>query len=171
MYPDNVTKMVILEVKVMKLSTRSRYGTRLLLEAALSVDNRVSLGELTSKNQISRAYAERLIAPLITAGIIDSYRGFGGGICLSRSASLIKLSEVVKLLEGDDLVVKCLSLPETCTRSSSCLMRNIWRKVEDAIFSTLDSITIQELVDKFKAGDNQTTCPVSDGRQDVTEKA
>lgn len=144
----------------MKLSTRSRYGTRLLLEVALSGYNRVSLGEVTSRNQISRCYAERLIAPLVTAGIITSCRGFGGGIYLGRSASQIKLSEVVRLLEGDNLVIECISRPETCSRSGSCVMRNIWRRVEDAIFSTLDSITIQELADTLKTGDRQPNCPV-----------
>ena len=155
----------------MKLSTRSRYGARILLEVASSSDNRISMGELTSRNQISRIYAERLIAPLIEEGIITSYRGFGGGVCLSRPASLIKMSKVVRLLEGDNLLVKCVSQPETCTRSGTCVMRSVWRRVEDAIFSTLDSITIQELADKLKEGDNQTTCPITDGRQDAPEEA
>ena len=144
----------------MKLSTRSRYGTRLLLEVALSGDNRISLGEITSKNQMSRTYVERLITPLVTAGIITGYRGSGGGISLGRPAGQIRLSEVVRLLEGDNLLVDCISQPEKCVRSGYCTMRNIWKKVEAAIFSTLDSITIEELADKLKAGDNQKDCPV-----------
>lgn len=143
----------------MKLSTRSRYGARLLLEVASSGDKRISLGEVTSRSRVSRSYAERVIAPLIAAGIITSYRGSGGGICLGRSASDIKLGEVVRLLEGDTLVTHCIGQPETCTRSDSCTMRMLWKSVEDAIFSVLDSTTIQELADTLRAGDNQTNCP------------
>lgn len=129
----------------MKLSTRTRYGTRILIDLA-STQGRLSLGEITRRQDVSRSYLEHLIAPLISAGIVGSSRGFGGGIWLARDSNEIKLSQVIKLLEGSRLLVDCIDNPETCARANRCITREIWRKVEQAILDVLDSITLKDLV-------------------------
>ena len=69
----------------MKLSTRTRYGTRALMELALhKYGEPVALKDIAAKQQISLPYLEHLIAPLIAGGIIRSTKGPRGGIALAK---------------------------------------------------------------------------------------
>jgi Rrf2 family cysteine metabolism transcriptional repressor len=135
----------------MKLSTRGRYGTRALLELALHQgEGPVSLKDIARRQQISVQYLEHLITPLIAGGIVRSTRGARGGVSLTRSPEQIKLSEVVQLLEGSTAPVECVSNPEACSRSGSCVTRDIWSELKRVMDGVLDSITLQDLVERQK---------------------
>jgi len=135
----------------MKLSTRTRYGTRALLDLARHEDNRpVQLKDIASRQNISLPYLEHIITPLVGAGIVRSTRGARGGLQLSRHPNELKLSEVVQLLEGTNMPVDCINNPESCTRSGFCVTRDVWSEIKTAIDKTLNSITLQDLVDREK---------------------
>src|SRR3990172_2569605 len=96
----------------MKLSTRTRYGTRALMELALhNGDEPVLLREIARKQEISLAYLEHIIAPLVAAGIIRSAKGPKGGISLARRPENIKLIEITQILEGSMAPVECINTP------------------------------------------------------------
>jgi Rrf2 family cysteine metabolism transcriptional repressor len=135
----------------MKLSTRGRYGTRALLELALHQgEGSVLLKDIAQRQQISVQYLEHLITPLIAGGILRSTRGARGGVSLARSPEQVKLSEVVQLLEGSTAPVECVSNPEACNRSESCVTRDIWSELKRVMDGVLDSVTLQDLVERQK---------------------
>jgi len=134
----------------MKLSTRGRYGTRMLLDLALQHDRPVALKDIAQRQQISLPYLERLIAPLIAGGIIRSARGVRGGVWLAQPPEQIKLSTVIQLLEGSVAPVECVNDPATCSRSELCVTRDIWTKIKRAINEVLESTTLQDLVEEQK---------------------
>jgi Rrf2 family transcriptional regulator, cysteine metabolism repressor len=135
----------------MKLSTRGRYGTRVLLDLALcDGEGPVPLKDIARRQQISLLYLEHLIAPLIAEGMISSVRGARGGIWLGKLPQEIKLSEVVGLLEGSTAPVDCVNDPKVCPRSDSCVTRDIWSELKKAIDNVLESKTLQDLVDMQK---------------------
>ena len=85
----------------MKLSTRGRYGVRALLDlAAHQGEGPVLLKDIARRQEVSLAYLEHLIAPLVAGGLVKSTRGARGGVLLLKPPSAIKLSEVVQLLEA-----------------------------------------------------------------------
>jgi Rrf2 family transcriptional regulator, cysteine metabolism repressor len=134
-----------------KLSTRTRYGTRALLELALhSGKEPVSLKDIAGQQQISLSYLEQLIAPLIAGGIIRSTKGPKGGIALARKPGDIKLSEITHLLEGSVAPVECIDNPEVCKRSEFCATRDIWSELKDVMDDFLKATTLQDLVEKQK---------------------
>ncbi|MGD9143075.1 MAG: Rrf2 family transcriptional regulator [Dehalococcoidia bacterium] len=136
----------------MKLSTRTRYGTRALLDLArYQGDKPVQLKEIARRQNISLHYLEHIITPLVGAGIIRSTRGARGGLQISRKPENIKLSEVVNLLEGAITPVDCVTDPECCERADSCVTRDIWSEMKNAIDKTLDSITLQDLLEREKS--------------------
>ena len=99
----------------MKLSTRTRYGTRALLELALHKgEGPIFLKDIARQQQISLPYLEHLVAPLIAGGIIRSTKGPRGGISLARNPEDIKLSEITQLLEGSVAPVECINNPDVC---------------------------------------------------------
>jgi Rrf2 family protein len=135
----------------MKLSTRSRYGIRALIDIALNVNNRpVLLRDVAQRQEISTMYLEHLITPLISAGIIRSTRGAKGGVWLARPAKDVKVSEVIQLLEGSMAPVECVDDVNYCPRYESCVTREIWVDLKRAMTGVLDNITLKDLVDRQK---------------------
>jgi Rrf2 family protein len=133
----------------MKLSTRARYGTRALLDIALYWGGEpVLMKDIARRQHISLPYLQHLISPLVDGGIIKSTRGVGGGVWLARSPDKIKLSEVVRLLEGSVSPVECINKPEICNQAGSCAARDVWSELNRAIEGVLESMTLQDLVDR-----------------------
>jgi Rrf2 family transcriptional regulator, cysteine metabolism repressor len=135
----------------MKLSTRTRYGTRALLELALHKgEGPIFLKDIARQQEISLPYLEHLVAPLIAGGIIRSTKGPKGGISLARNPEDIKLSEITRLLEGSVAPVECINNPEVCNRSGACATRDIWSQLKEAMDGVLESTTLEDLVEKQK---------------------
>ena len=136
----------------MKLSTKGRYGTRVLLD--LSRHNwkePVPLKDIARRQQISLQYLEHLISPLISAGLIRSVRGAKGGIILNRAPEKIRLGEAIQILEGSIAPVDCIANPDICPRSKTCATRDVWDDVKKAMDRVLESVTLKDLVERQKA--------------------
>lgn len=133
----------------MKLSTRTRYGTRALLDLALHGGEKpVQLKDIAGRQNISLHYLEHIIAPLVGSGIVKSIRGVRGGLRLTRQPKDVKLSEVIQLLEGAIAPVDCIGNPESCDRADICVTRDVWCEIKKAIDTALESVTLQDLVEK-----------------------
>jgi len=138
-----------------KLSTRTRYGTKALLELALHWgEEPVLLKAIAQRQQIPLPYLEHLIGPLVQAGIVKSTRGRRGGVSLLKPPEEVILSEVIQLLEGSIIVVECVDNPESCSRSDLCVTHDIWDEVKEAISKVLECVTLQDLVERQKQKDS-----------------
>lgn len=109
-----------------------------------------SLAEIAAEEELPRAYLEQLVMSLRDAGLVTSTRGARGGYELARSPGEIRMSDVLRALEGPLAPMICASDdPEhaiVCDRSSRCTVNVLWVRVRDAITSTLDSMTLADLV-------------------------
>ncbi len=136
----------------MKLSTKGLYGTRALLDVALHNDGRrIPLRDIAKRQDISVQYLGHLVSPLVKAGVLRAVRGAGGGITLAKSPEEIKLSQVIQILEGSMAPVQCVDDPRACSRSDSCVTRDLWDEIKKAIGQVLESTTLQDLVERQKA--------------------
>jgi len=135
----------------MKISTKGRYGTRVMLELANHWGKGpIQLKEIAKNQQLSLYYIEHLIAPLVAAGLVKTARGSSGGIWLAKPPREIKVSELITLFEGSTAPVECVNDPGICGRSDFCVTRDIWADVKKAVDEVLESVTLQELVEKQK---------------------
>ena len=135
----------------MKLSTRGQYATRALLDLALHQgEEPVLLKDIAHRQQISLRYLEQIITPLVATGLLLSTRGPKGGVSLAKSPEEIKLSEVIQLLEGSIAPVECVNNPKYCSRSDSCVTRDVWDELKQAMNRVLESATLQNLVERQK---------------------
>jgi len=131
----------------MRISTRSRYGSRLMLELALNYGKKpVFLKDIAKNEEISEKYLSQIIIPLKAKGLVSSFRGMNGGYVLAKLPSQITLREIVELLEGRLELLSCIGNPSTCSRVSICVTRDIWNLVGEKIVQTLDSVTLEDLV-------------------------
>ena len=135
----------------MKLSTRTRYGIRAILQLAENHGNGpLQLKIIARHQEISVKYLEQLMATLKSAGIVRSIRGSKGGYVLARSPSQIKVSDCFSCLEGPVITTECVENESYCARTGDCVARQIWTEVQKAIMGVLQSITLQNLVDRTK---------------------
>ncbi len=131
----------------MKLSTRSRYGMRALLDIALQSSlEPVRLREIARRQDVSLSYLEHIVGPLIAGGILRSTRGPGGGVSLLRKPEDISLREVMTLLEGPLSAADCVLHPEVCPRSDGCATRSLWVDLSEAMDAVLGPRSLADLM-------------------------
>ena len=132
----------------MKLSTRSRYGTRLVLDMANHYQQGpIRLSEIGRRQNISIKYLEHLIRPLKQAAYVKSVRGPKGGYYLVKPPDKITVGDIVSALEGGFELTKCSADPDTCDRSDDCATRIVWYEATRAMVQRLSEITISDLME------------------------
>ena len=131
----------------MKLSTRSRYGTRILVDLAHHQDQGpVQIGEISKRQGISVKYLEQLIRPLKEAKLVTSVRGPKGGHIMAKKPEDVTLGQIVRLFEGQAELVECISCPEKCPMSDDCRVRLAWMDATQALYNKLDTTSIADLL-------------------------
>ena len=135
----------------MKLSTRSRYGTRLMLELAQHYrEGPVHLGDIAKRQDVSVKYLEQIIIPLKKAHYIESVRGPKGGHILTKPPEEITVGEIVALLEASSGLVECTKDTTVCERADTCPTRLLWKEAYEAMFDRLEAVTLADLVERAR---------------------
>jgi len=133
----------------MRLSTRGRYGVRLMLDLALHHgEGPVLLREIADRQGISEKYLWQLINPLKMAGLVGSQRGAHGGYTLGKAPENISLKEILQVLEGPLCLVDCVDDPSFCDRSPSCITRDVWGEASKNMQQTLEGTTLAAMVER-----------------------
>lgn len=133
----------------MRISTKGRYALRLMLDLATnSTGEPIRLKDVARRQEISEKYLEQIISVLNKAGYVRSIRGPQGGYMLSRRPEEYTVGMVLRLTEGSLTPVECVgnsNLP--CDRVDSCATRMLWRKLDDAINSVVDHVTLEDMLE------------------------
>lgn len=136
----------------MKISTKTRYGARAMLELALCFEEGlVSARKIAANQGVSRKYLEHLLTSLRSASLVRSVRGAQGGHALARHPSQINLREVWDALEGPEGFVACVTCPEVCDSSDSCATRDVWAQMFAACMELLESTTLEDLARRARS--------------------
>ncbi len=134
---------------MIKLSTKGRYGARLMLNLAKHYKNRneaVILKSVSDDEDISIRYLEQIVIPLKINRLVKSIRGAGGGYTLARRPSEIKLIEILHALEGTCCLVDCVEDPDYCDRIPICATFDVWKEASNLLKNYFEGITLQDLI-------------------------
>lgn len=135
----------------MKLNTKTRYGTRAMLELALKEEpGPLSAKEIAEGQDVSVKYLESLLAALRKAGLVRSIRGAGGGYMLARSPEEITVREIFEVFEGTQGLVPCTDDPDLCERSKICPTHEVWAEMFASCMDVLESWTIEDLAQRAR---------------------
>lgn len=104
----------------------------------------VPLKEISQKEGISFDYLEKIISKLEKAELVKAKKGIYGGYFLAKSPRKIKIGEIIRTLEGETVLVKCLKY--FCSKEKKCLTKNFWKKLNKAINSALNSVALADLI-------------------------
>ena len=135
----------------MRLTTKSRYGTRLVIDLAIYGKKKsIPLNEVARRQNISIKYLEQLVRKLKQAGMIKSQRGPHGGHSLAQSPSDITVGDIVRTLEESTAITDCAETDARqcgiCNQAGDCLSRWVWVEASQAMFECLDNITVADLL-------------------------
>jgi Rrf2 family protein len=142
----------------LQMSTRSRYGVRLMVALALNHgDGSTLLRDLARREGISEKYLGQIIIPLKASGLVTSHRGAHGGYSLARPPRDITVKDVVEAIEGRIAPVACVDPeagasvgecgenPSDCQRVTTCVVMQVWKKLRDDINRALSSFSLEDL--------------------------
>ena len=135
----------------MKISTKGRYGLRMLIDRAMHDPGKPRmLRDIAESQQISEKYISRLVIDLRRAKLVRSVRGVNGGFHLAKAPEQITLLEVLETMEGPISVVECVRSPEKCKRQSLCPARSIWTELNDGIRELTRNITLDDILNAYR---------------------
>ncbi len=133
---------------MIRLSTKGRYGTRLMLNLACRYTadgDAVILKSISEEEGISIRYLEQIIIPLKINKLVKSIRGAGGGYTLARDPSRINLREILHALEGTCCLVECVEDEDICERQSYCAAHDVWKEATLLLKDYFENITLADL--------------------------
>jgi len=138
----------------MRMSTKGRYGLRLMVALADRYGTGpVDVRTISREQAISANYVHVLLGTLKTVGLVRSTRGRDGGYELARRPATITAFDVVSALEGQTAPAECVAEPGACPRAGTCPTRDVWCQLAASIDGVMKSLTLQRLADDRRAQD------------------
>ena len=140
---------------MLKVSQKVEYGMRAMIELALrrdrDADELVPARSIAESQRIPLRFLEQQLGALHKAGLVESFRGAGGGCRLSRPAQDIRVANIVDALEGPLYPMGCLSAEDhTCFADAQCGLQELWGDVQVAIRQVFERMTLADMVAKHR---------------------
>lgn len=135
---------------MIKLSTKGRYGTRLMVNLARHYKNSneaTILKTVSEEEGISIRYLEQIIIPLKINRLVKSIRGAGGGYILARRPSEIHICDILHALEGSCSLVECIEDETFCAKIKTCGTHEIWKGATELLRNYFEHMTLQDALE------------------------
>lgn len=141
----------------MKISTKGRYGLRIMTDIADNeINGCVSISDIALREHLSEKYLEQITTLLSKAGLVKSVRGSKGGYHLTRPAKEITVQDILTATEGSLAPVACAEDSECCENYCDCVTSFIWTKIYNAVTDVVSKISLEELVERNQKVDKKT---------------
>lgn len=134
----------------MKISTKGRYGLRAMIDLAThgSSGRPVYLSDIAKRQGISEKYLEHIFSALHKAGLVKAFRGRKGGYVLTKEPNEITLNQIITALEGPCTLVDCVIDAGSCTKTDTCVTREVWSLLGKKIEEVLTGYTLAALAER-----------------------
>lgn len=135
----------------MGLTRKGEYAIRgIVFLAKQPVGKVILVSEVAEATGVSQTFLAKIFQSFAKLGLVNSFRGTGGGFLLGRPAAKITLRQVVEAVEGPIIPNRCLSVEESCSREAECTVHPVWKKIQGEVASILDAVTLEELAKEKK---------------------
>ena len=132
----------------MELNTKARYAVMAMADLAKhSEDAAVPLSAIAERQNLSLAYLEQIFLRLRRAGLAASARGRAGGYVLVRPASELPVAAILKAVEEETRMTRCLDGDPGCLGDKRCLTHGLWHALGGLIEAFLANVSLQEVLD------------------------
>ena len=133
---------------VLKVSQKLEYAMRAMIELAYRRSERtlVPAREIAERQQIPLRFLEQQLGALSKAGLVESFRGAGGGCRIARDPAEITIAQIADAIEGQIFPMFCLEPSDhTCFQDSQCGLQGFWADVARAAQKVFDETTVADL--------------------------
>ena len=131
----------------MKLITRDTdYAVRALCQMAKEKEKRFSVVELVKDLGVPRPYLRKILQILTKKGILNSFKGLGGGFSLAIEPERIFLVDLMEIFQGPIKINECILKKKVCPDVKKCPLKREIDSIEDHIVQKMKSVTINSLV-------------------------
>ncbi|TBW30316.1 Rrf2 family transcriptional regulator [Gramella sp. KN1008] len=133
------------------LSKKTKYGIKALAYIARKKDRKpVQTSEISESENISQKFLESILLELRKSGFLGSKKGKGGGYYLIKEPEEIKMTSVIRVLEGPIAMVPCVSLNyyekcDDCPDEKTCSVHKLLIQVRDATLNILGENTLRDI--------------------------
>ena len=134
-------KLKIKGHKLMKLSSRTQYAIKAMLELANSPKHSISLNSLSTTQNISLSYLEQIFAALRKNQLVKSVRGPGGGYLIAKPMEAITIADIVIAI--DPQLARCAEF-----QPDNNVSKSMWNSLSHKIYGFLDKITLAQLLEE-----------------------
>jgi len=138
---------------MLKVSQKLEYAMRAMIELAQRRDEGVLVParEIAERQQIPVRFLEQQLGALSKAGLVESFRGAGGGCRLSREPAAITVAEIADAIEGQIFPMFCLEPSDyTCFQGSRCGLQGFWADVARAVQQVFQETTVADLAARHR---------------------
>lgn len=144
----------------MKISTKTRYGMRFMLDLAQHAsEGCIPMKDIAERQGISKKYLEQAVSPLSAAGLLNVTRGNKGGFQLAKPAFEISLADVVRASEDGLDLMDCIGCIMVCDHEGSCASREVWGGMQKAITDYLEGRTLEDVIDSLDSTSQSSSGP------------
>lgn len=131
----------------MKLISRNTdYAVRAVCYMARKNKDTVSAYELVKTLKIPRPFLRKILQALHKKGLLESYKGVGGGFRLARKPGKIYLVDLIEVFQGPIKLNECLFKKEICPNQRSCFLKRKIDAIEDYVILELKKITVESVI-------------------------
>ena len=133
------------------LSKKTKYGIKALAYIARKKDRKpVQASEISESENISQKFLESILLELRKSGFLGSKKGKGGGYYLIKEPDEIRMTAVIRVLEGPIAMVPCVSLNyyekcDDCPDETTCSVHKLMIQVRDASLNVLGENTLEDI--------------------------
>ena len=138
---------------MLKVSQKLEYAIRAMIELAQRREEGtlVPARQIAERQQIPLRFLEQQLGALSKAGLVESFRGAGGGCRIARDPTDVTVAEIADAIEGQIYPVFCLEPSDhTCFADSRCGLQGFWADVAKAVQEVFDSTTVADLAARHR---------------------
>ncbi|HET7655659.1 MAG TPA: SUF system Fe-S cluster assembly regulator [Luteimonas sp.] len=131
---------------MLRVTKLTDYATVVLTVLATRPDAVLSAAELAERAGLEMPTVAKVLKPLAQAGLVEGFRGAGGGYRLARDAAQVTLVEIVEAMEGPLGMTECALHEGVCGIEQSCGVRANWRRINDVVAEALRGVTLAQML-------------------------
>jgi len=134
------------------LTKKTKYAVKALMALARNTENKPMLiADIAKGEQLPKKFLEAILLELKHDGFLSSKKGAGGGYYLLKTAEEIKLSSIIRVIDGPIALLPCVSLNfyekcAECVDEHYCGIRDVMSNVRDATLKILGDTSIADMV-------------------------
>jgi FeS assembly SUF system regulator len=139
---------------MLKFSKKTDYGLIALKHLAMHPgDEAFSASDIAEAYGISAPLMAKVLQKLARGGLVAARHGSSGGYTLARDPGRITALDAIHAIEGPLFITSCVTHRGQCDQTSTCIVREPLRRVNDSILDVLNKVTISQMTDEASASE------------------